>query len=240
MKIEGDYIFTASREIIWSMLLDPGMLCKTIPGCEHLDQLGSRQFDLAMHISKGPLVGQYNGIIDLRDVVECESLHITVVGSGPIGAIQAHGHIKLVDVGEKQICLVYQGELILDDNDLPQTPRLIRTTANAQLRKFFKALTVQIQIQTAVYTTYSKSEPLWETAVSGQRQKGKRTVDTRDKLREVSHNRRLLVFAAIVAVLNMLALIGILVSGRTLIDWIRGYFAQQIVEEVNRELKHGS
>lgn len=239
MKIEGDYTFTASREIIWSMLLDPGMLCNAIPGCEHLDQLGSRQYDLTMHINRGPLVGQYNGIIDLRDVVEYESLHMTVVGSGPNGPIQAHGHITLVDVGEKQIQLAYAGELMLNNDVAPQTPRLVQTTANAQLRKFFNALAAQIQTQTTVYTTYTGSEPFLETAVISQRQKSKRTIDTRDKLHEISRNRRLLGIGAIFAFLNLLALIGILVSGRALIDWIRSTFAQQVTAEVNRERNNG-
>lgn len=237
MKIEGDYTFTASREIIWSMLLDPDMLCKAISGCTHLDQLGSRQYDLTMHINRGPLVGQYSGIVDLRDVVEYKSLHITVVGSGPNGLIQAHGHISLVDVGEKQIRLAYQGELMLDNNVALQTTRLVQTTANAQLRKFFKALETQIQIQTNVYTTYISSESFLETAVIGQRQKSTRTIDTRTKLREIRRNRRLLVFAAIVFLLNLLALIGILVSSRTLIEWVRDYFAQQAAVEINRERK---
>ncbi len=240
MKIEGDYTFTASCEMVWSMLLNPDMLFNVIPGCEHLDQLGPRQFDLTMHINRGPLAGQYNGLVDLHDVVEYESLHLTVVGGGPNGSIQAYGHITLLEVGEKQIRLTYQGELLLDNNAAPQTARLVQTTANAQLRKFFQALEALIQTQTMVYTTYTGSEPLLETAVSGQRRKGKHTVDARDKLREISHNRRLLVVVAIFTLLNLLALIGILESARALVYWIRDYFAQQVAAEVNRELNDGA
>ncbi len=239
MKIEGDYTFTVTREIIWSMLLDPGMLCYAIPGCEHLDQLGPYQYDLTMHISRGPLAGQYNSIVDLRDVVEYESLHMTVVGSGPNGLIQAHGQISLVDVGEKQVRLTYQGELMLENNIAPQAPRLVRTTANAQLRKFFEALEAQTQIQTTVYTTYTGLEPFLETAVTSQRQKSKRTIDTRDKLHEISHNRRFLGIVAIIALLNLLILIGIFASGRTLIQWIKNYFTQQAAAELKRARNNG-
>ncbi len=55
MKIEGSYTINASRELVWRALLDPGVLAKTIPGCEKLTATGENRYTAVVKAGVGAI-----------------------------------------------------------------------------------------------------------------------------------------------------------------------------------------
>lgn len=71
MKLEGEYLFEAPFDQVWSALMDPVVLAAVMPGCDKLDLLDG-QFVGVLNIKIGPVQGKFTGKVDLRDVRQPE------------------------------------------------------------------------------------------------------------------------------------------------------------------------
>ncbi len=58
MKIEGNYAFEAPLDTVWQGLFDPGVLARTLPGCEKLERQGD-QFTGESNVQMGPVQGKF-------------------------------------------------------------------------------------------------------------------------------------------------------------------------------------
>ena len=47
MKVEGAHTFSASREEVWKLLLDPQVIAKTMPGATDMKLIVQHQVELA-------------------------------------------------------------------------------------------------------------------------------------------------------------------------------------------------
>ena len=68
MKLQGDYVFDAPVNEVWSALLDPEVLAAVMPGCEKLE-LVNGQYVGDLNIKVGPVQGRFSGKVDLLNMV---------------------------------------------------------------------------------------------------------------------------------------------------------------------------
>jgi uncharacterized protein len=97
MKIQGEHTFDAPRELVWRALLDPDVLTRVLPGTEKLERVGDDSFRGVMNVQVGPVKGQFQGTLQLTDLVAQESYHMKLDGSGPSGFMTGEGEIRLAD-----------------------------------------------------------------------------------------------------------------------------------------------
>ncbi|HYH46542.1 MAG TPA: carbon monoxide dehydrogenase subunit G [Thermoanaerobaculia bacterium] len=97
MKIQGEHTFEAPRELVWRALLDPDVLTRVLPGTEKLERVGDDSFRGVMNVQVGPVKGQFQGTLQLTDLVAQESYHMKLNGSGPSGFMTGEGQISLAD-----------------------------------------------------------------------------------------------------------------------------------------------
>lgn len=97
MKIQGEHTFDAPRALVWQALLDPEVLARTLPGCEKLERTSDNEFRGALTVQVGPVKGQFQGTLQLTDLVPLESYHMKLNGSGPAGFMNGEGAIRLAD-----------------------------------------------------------------------------------------------------------------------------------------------
>lgn len=97
MKIQGEHTFEAPRELVWRALLDPDVLTRVLPGTEKLERVGDDSFRGVMNVQVGPVKGQFQGTLQLTDLVAGESYHMRLNGSGPSGFMTGEGQISLAD-----------------------------------------------------------------------------------------------------------------------------------------------
>ena len=97
MKIQGEHTFDVPRPLVWRALLDPEVLARTLPGCEKLERTGEQSFRGALTVQVGPVKGQFQGTLELSDLVPLEGYRMKLAGSGPAGFMNGEGTLALRD-----------------------------------------------------------------------------------------------------------------------------------------------
>lgn len=99
MKIQGSHTFDAPRERVWRALLDPEVLARTLPGCEKLERVGETDYRGVLNVQVGPVKGQFQGTLQLSDLVPLEGYHMKLDGKGPAGFMTGQGDLRLAGEG---------------------------------------------------------------------------------------------------------------------------------------------
>ena len=139
MRVQGTHSFDAPRDTVWPMMLDPAVLAKTLPGCEHLEQVGDNQFEGKMKIKIGPVQGTFDAKITLSDVIEPESATISVSGDGAPGFVTGTGRLVLEPDGDKTT-LTYEGDAQIGGRLAAVGQRLLDSSTRAIISAGLEAL----------------------------------------------------------------------------------------------------
>jgi carbon monoxide dehydrogenase subunit G len=146
MKIEGTHIFTASREIVWPLLLNPEVLASVLPGCEELEQVGEHEYKGVLQIRIGPIQGKFHGVVTLSEINAPEGFQLSVDGKGAPGFIKGSGKLELAaDNGSTR--LQYEGDAHVGGRIASVGQRLLDTSARAIVRQSLEGLDLQVQAQ---------------------------------------------------------------------------------------------
>lgn len=101
MKIEGQHLFAASPELVWSAVTDPSVLAKVLPGCEDFHAIAGsdpqhQEFEGKLKIKVGPVQGEFQGNVLLSDLQPPHSYHLKIKGKGAPGFVEGDGALELV------------------------------------------------------------------------------------------------------------------------------------------------
>jgi len=99
MKFTGENVLAADVAQAWDALLDPGVLVRTIPGCERLEATGENVYAMTVTAGVASIRGTYAGSCELRDLVEHESLVMKLDGAGAPGTIGATVNVRFTPEG---------------------------------------------------------------------------------------------------------------------------------------------
>lgn len=149
MKLEGTYTFNAPREIVWETLMDPDALGKAVPGGEKLEKVGENQYNAALNVRVGPVNGKFDGNIELSEINEPDSYHMSVSGQGNAGFLNGEGDVSLSDTGDGGTLMSYSGEAQVGGKIAGVGQRLVDSSAKSITRQGLQALDMQIQAKMA-------------------------------------------------------------------------------------------
>jgi carbon monoxide dehydrogenase subunit G len=148
VDISGNYLFDATREVVWKALLDPNVLGSVMPGGQAFEQVGENQFTGLLQVKVGPVQGTFQGKIELSDVKPPESYQIQVNGKGAPGYVKATGSLKLEARGP-QTYIDYSGQAHIGGRIASVGQRLLDTTARSIIRQSLDALNEYLKVQVA-------------------------------------------------------------------------------------------
>ena len=100
MEISGEHRFSAPRERVWKLLLDPQTLQQCLPGTEEFVEVGPEEYEARMKIGVAAIRGTYQGRVKIEDKNEPDSYRMVVEGKGPAGQISGAARIELASDGE--------------------------------------------------------------------------------------------------------------------------------------------
>lgn len=111
MKINGSYVFPATAEEVWDLLLDPQVLMQVIPGLQKVEVHGDDILATAM-VGIGPVKGVFSGKLTLLD--KQQPTHVRIVGEGK-GRPGFMTGVCILDASEHdgQTTVKYQAEIHL-------------------------------------------------------------------------------------------------------------------------------
>jgi carbon monoxide dehydrogenase subunit G len=144
MKITGSYTVPVPREKAYTLLQDPEILAKCMPGTQSLNRIGEDHYEMKMKMVIAALSGSFDGKVRLADQNPPESFRLLMEGSGRIGFVKGDGLLKLSSNGDSTTKVDYEGEVHVGGTMAAVGQRLLDTTSKMIIRKFFEKLVVQL------------------------------------------------------------------------------------------------
>ncbi|HTM51358.1 MAG TPA: carbon monoxide dehydrogenase subunit G [Bryobacteraceae bacterium] len=143
MKIGGAYIVPAVPGRAYSMLQDPVILARCMPGCDHLALIGENEYEMKMKMVISSVQGLFGGKVRLTDQSPPASFRLIVEGSGKVGFVKGEGLLTLAAV-EAATEVKYEGEVQVGGMIAGVGQRLLDATAKLVIKRFFEKFNVAL------------------------------------------------------------------------------------------------
>ncbi|MBI4236677.1 MAG: carbon monoxide dehydrogenase subunit G [Chloroflexi bacterium] len=144
MKVSGEQLISAPRDVVWRLLMDPAALRRTIPGCQSFELRANETYTATLLISVGPIKGRFSGTLAIQDRREPESYTMALEGQGPTGFVRGTGHVTLTE-GPEGTRVQVQGEAQVGGILAQVGSRMIETGVRMLMNQFFSALGQEAQ-----------------------------------------------------------------------------------------------
>jgi carbon monoxide dehydrogenase subunit G len=140
LKIGGSYMVPAEPQRAYSMLQDPVILARCMPGCDHLEKIGEDEYEMKMKMVISSVQGLFAGKVRLADQSPPGSFRLIVEGSGKVGFLKGEGLLTLAPV-DSSTEVKYEGDVQVGGMIAGVGQRLLDATAKLIIKKFFEKLT---------------------------------------------------------------------------------------------------
>jgi hypothetical protein len=139
VNLDGSAVLSADPEKVWSVITDPAVLARTIPGCESLEQIGDDEYRMNVTVGVGAIRGTYAGEVRLSDKSHPKSYVMHASGAGGPGNVRATVTINLEPNGEGT-ALTYSADAVVGGPVAGVGQRMITGVAKRMAGQFFKAI----------------------------------------------------------------------------------------------------
>lgn len=140
MKLEGSAVLSGDPEKVWSVITDPAVLARTIPGCETLEQVGDDEYKMNVSVGVGAIRGTYAGEVKLADKQHPTSYVMHASGAGAPGNARAQVTINLEQAGDEKTNLTYSADAVIGGPVAGVGQRMITGVAKRMAGQFFTAI----------------------------------------------------------------------------------------------------
>lgn len=137
MKIAGEAVLHAPVTDVWSALLDPAVLVRTIPGCERLEATAENSYAMTVTAGVAAIKGTYSGSCVLADLHPNQSLVMTLEGAGAPGTIGATVNVSFADQGDGTTRLAYDADAIVGGMVGGVGQRMLTSVSKRMAAEFF-------------------------------------------------------------------------------------------------------
>ncbi|WP_369135865.1 carbon monoxide dehydrogenase subunit G [Modestobacter sp. I12A-02662] len=139
MNLDGAAVLPASPEQVWSVITDPAVLQRAIPGCESLVQVGEDSYTIVVSAGVGAVRGKYAGEVRLADLSFPKAFVLHASGSGGPGSVRATVQIGLerVEAGTE---LTWTADAVVGGAVAGVGQRMITGVAKRMAGQFFTAV----------------------------------------------------------------------------------------------------
>jgi carbon monoxide dehydrogenase subunit G len=151
VKLDGAAVLHADRERVWSVITDPAVLARTIPGCLSLEQVGDDEYRMTVSAGVGAIKGTYAGEVRLADQKRPDSYVMHASGAGGPGQVKAVVTIELEDESVPgQTTLTYSADAVVGGPVAGVGQRMISGVAKRMATQFFSAVDEELSGRTVV------------------------------------------------------------------------------------------
>ena len=139
MNLDGSAVLHADPERVWSVITDPAVLARTIPGVESLEQVGDDEYKMNVTVGVGAIRGTYAGEVKLSDQQRPSSYVMHASGAGGPGNVRATVTINL-EPHSDGTALTYSADAVVGGPVAGVGQRMISGVAKRMAGQFFKAI----------------------------------------------------------------------------------------------------
>ena len=144
MIVEGTHLFPGPREVVWSLLLDPEVLAKTMPGTATITRTAPDRYEGTMNMGIGPIsAATFDLTISLSEVTEHERYTMQIDGRGKFGFTRGQAKVSLQsEAGGTR--MHYQADLTVGGKIAAIGQRLLDSVSKLLLRQGLDAMTREL------------------------------------------------------------------------------------------------
>jgi carbon monoxide dehydrogenase subunit G len=142
MKVSGGYRLAMPRERAYTLLQDPVILARCMPGCESLEKVGEDEYAMRMKMVLAAVSGKFDGKVRITDAISPSQFRLHVEGTGKIGFMKGDGLLTLTEA-EGATGVQYDGEVHVGGTIASVGQRLIDGTAKMLIKRFFEKLSTE-------------------------------------------------------------------------------------------------
>ena len=143
MNLDGGAVLHADPEKVWSVITDPAVLARTIPGCESLEQVGDDSYKMQVSVGVGAIRGSYAGEVRLSDKEHPTSYVMHASGAGAPGNVRATVTIGLSPTVEGT-ALTYSADAVVGGPVAGVGQRMMTGVAKRMAGQFFSAIDAEL------------------------------------------------------------------------------------------------
>ncbi|MGY1815543.1 CoxG family protein [Blastococcus sp. SYSU D00820] len=139
MNLDGSAVLHGTPDQVWSVITDPAVLARTIPGCESLEQVGDDSYRMNVSVGVGAIKGTYAGEVRLSDQQRPTSYVMHASGAGAPGNVRATVTITLTP-SDEGTALTYSADAVVGGPVAGVGQRMITGVAKRMAGQFFSAI----------------------------------------------------------------------------------------------------
>jgi carbon monoxide dehydrogenase subunit G len=143
VNLDGSAVLHADPDRVWSVITDPAVLARTIPGCESLEQVGDDEYRMNVSVGVGAIRGTYAGEVRLTDQDRPKSYVMHASGAGAPGQVRATVTITLAPDGDSTT-LTYSADAVVGGPVAGVGQRMMTGVAKRMAGQFFKAIDAEL------------------------------------------------------------------------------------------------
>ncbi len=140
MKLSGQATLRGPVDRVYRALNDPGVLVRTIPGCERLEQVGADEYRMTVTAGVASIKGTYVGDVRLTDQDAPHRFVLRASGSGAPGTVSADVTVSLSDPGDGTTLLAYDADAVVGGMIGGVGQRMLAGVAKKTAGEFFAAV----------------------------------------------------------------------------------------------------
>jgi carbon monoxide dehydrogenase subunit G len=142
MIVEGEFTFRAPRRSVWTLLQDPDVLVKAMPGAQRLVSTGDGTYEGTIRIGVGPVTAaQWTLSVALHDRDEMK-----VDSKGPLGFTRGSASVELAEEGDSTV-MRYRADLQIGGKVAGIGQRLLDQVAKLMTRQGLEALSREMELR---------------------------------------------------------------------------------------------
>ncbi|MGN6187722.1 MAG: CoxG family protein [Conexibacter sp.] len=145
MKIDGEHVFSTSRDAVWAALTDPRVLAASVPGAKRLEVTGDHRYAVTVKAGVGAVTGTYSGELELTDQVAPERCTVRAAIAGAPGSVQTVAQMHLTTRDDGSTLLRYEADASVTGSLAGVGQRLLGAAAKRTTAQFLDAVAVNMQ-----------------------------------------------------------------------------------------------
>ena len=138
MKMSGEELIAAPREVVWAAMNDTSVLKACIPGCESITRHSPTQMEARVVIKVGPVKAGFTGVVNLSDMGPPNGYRISGEGKGGFAGFATGGADVKLETAPEGTLLKYDVDAQVGGKLAMLGSRLIDSTARSLATQFFE------------------------------------------------------------------------------------------------------
>ena len=160
MKMSGEEIIAAPRQVVWDALNDPEVLKQCITGCEEIKKKSDTEMEAKVTAKVGPVKASFVGAMKLSKLNPPRSYVISGEGKGGMAGFAKGGAtVQLSDTADGQTKLSYDVDAQVGGKLAQIGSRLIDSTAKKMAADFFKKFNKVVSDRAQSAASEQKTKP---------------------------------------------------------------------------------